>query len=77
VLRRLTASVTEAVLQKNWLNSIFEDIEIETLCPNLFATKLLWRLVLAPARDGEECRCQCAREQRSLYDIPMQNLTLS
>jgi hypothetical protein len=54
----------------------FENIEIETLCPNLFATKLLWRLVLAPARDGEDCRCQCIREQRSLYDISMQNLTL-
>jgi hypothetical protein len=35
----LNSQRDEAVLQENWLNSIFENIEIKTLCPNLFATK--------------------------------------
>jgi hypothetical protein len=45
----ITACVAETVLQENWLDGVFENIEIERLGPNIF-DGLLWRSSWPQAR---------------------------
>ena len=61
----ITAGVTEPVLQENWLDSGFENIEIEMLRSRIFARRL-WRVALAPGWHDKKYRRHGAREQRPL-----------
>jgi len=72
----ITACVAETVLQENWLDGVFENIEIERLGPNIF-DGLLWRFVLAagPHCERRGRQCQCAREERPLCGVTHGKLT--
>lgn len=72
----ITACVAETVLQENWLDGVFENIEIERLGPNI-CDGLLWRFVLAagPHCERRGRQCQCAREERPLCGVTHGKLT--